>query len=337
MATIKDVAREAGVSPSTVSRTLHDSSLISQETKAKIWRAMKKLNYSPNFAAQNLANNTSNIIGIILPPDEESVANNPFFGQILQGITSVCNQQAYMVSIATGKDNAELIENVQMMMERGRVKRFIVTFSQQSDDVLEYLDQNNAEYVLIGEPIKNIAETLYVNNDNVAAGNDATEYLFDKGYHHPVYVYENLEEIVQKDRFNGYSHAMERKGKTPLNYQIKKDHTKGKLQEFIDQHPEVDSMVACDDIIGVALQNGLLAIHQNLDDYGIISFNNSLFARSTHPSLTSVEIFPTSLGMEAAVLILNIDDQDFTRLRSTNFSHVVIPHKIIERESTKNN
>ena len=172
MATIKDVAREAGVSPSTVSRTLHDSSLISQETKEKIWRAMKKLNYSPNFAAQNLANNTSNIIGVILPPNEESVANNPFFGQILQGITSVCNQQAYMVSVATGKDNAELIENVQMMMERGRVKRFIVTFSQQSDDVLEYLDQNNAEYVLIGEPIKNIAETLYVNNDNVAAGKD---------------------------------------------------------------------------------------------------------------------------------------------------------------------
>ena len=85
MATIKDVAREAGVSPSTVSRTLHDSSLISRETKEKIWQAMKKLNYSPNFAAQNLANNTSNIIGVILPPNEESVANNPFFGQILQG------------------------------------------------------------------------------------------------------------------------------------------------------------------------------------------------------------------------------------------------------------
>ena len=334
MATIKDVAREAGVSPSTVSRTLHDSSLISQETKEKIWRAMKKLNYSPNFAAQNLANNTSNIIGVILPPNEESVANNPFFGQILQGITSVCNQQAYMVSVATGKDNAELIENVQMMMERGRVKRFIVTFSQQSDDVLEYLDQNNAEYVLIGEPIKNIAETLYVNNDNVAAGKDATEYLLDNGYHHPVYVYEELGEMVQKDRFIGYSHAMEADERTPLSYQIKKEHTKEELQEFIDQHPEVDSMVACDDIMGVTLQNGLLAIHQNLADYGIISFNNSLFARASHPSLTSVEIFPTSLGMEAAVLVLNVDDRDFTKLRST-LSHVVIPHKIVERESTK--
>ena len=235
-----------------------------------------------------------------------------------------------MVSVATGKDNAELIENVQMMMERGRVKRFIVTFSQQSDDVLEYLDQNNAEYVLIGEPIKNIAETLYVNNDNVAAGKDATEYLLDNGYHHPVYVYEDLGEMVQKDRFIGYSHAMEADERTPLSYQIKKEHTKEELQEFIDQHPEVDSMVACDDIMGVTLQNGLLAIHRNLADYGIISFNNSLFARASHPSLTSVEIFPTSLGMEAAVLVLNVDDRDFTKVK-----HVSVPHKIVERESTK--
>lgn len=333
MATIKDVAREAGVSPSTVSRTLHDSSLISRETKEKIWQAMKKLNYSPNFAAQNLANNTSNIIGVILPPNEESVANNPFFSQILQGIASVCNQQAYMVSLATGKDNAELIENIQMMMERGRVQRFIVTFSQQSDDVIEYLRKNNAEYVLIGEPIENIAETLYVNNDNVAAGKDATEYLFEKGYHHPAFIYENMEEMVQRDRFIGYSHAVEDKNETPIRYAIKREQVQEQLQEFIEQHPEVDALVACDDIMGITIQNGLLTLHKDLNDYGIISFNNSLFARASHPSLTSVEIFPTSLGMEAAVLILNVEDEDFSKLRSA-LSHVVIPHKIVEREST---
>ena len=55
-----------------------------------------------------------------------------------------------------------------------------------------------------------------------------------------------LEEMVQKDRFIGYSHAMEADERTPLRYQIKKEHTKEELQEFIDQHPEVDSMVACD-------------------------------------------------------------------------------------------
>lgn len=59
MATIKDVAKRAGVSPSTASRAMHDSPLISEETKDKVRQAMKELDYSPNFAAQNLANQTS--------------------------------------------------------------------------------------------------------------------------------------------------------------------------------------------------------------------------------------------------------------------------------------
>ena len=61
MATIKDVAKRAGVSPSTASRAMHDSPLISEETKDKVRQAMKELDYSPNFAAQNLANQTLSI------------------------------------------------------------------------------------------------------------------------------------------------------------------------------------------------------------------------------------------------------------------------------------
>ena len=65
--TIKDVAREAGVATSTVSRTLKDSPLISENTKVKVRQAMHKLGYTPNFAAQNLANKSTQTIGVILP------------------------------------------------------------------------------------------------------------------------------------------------------------------------------------------------------------------------------------------------------------------------------
>ena len=79
MATIKDVAKRAGVSPSTASRAMHDSPLISEETKDKVRQAMKELDYSPNFAAQNLANQTSNTIGVILPAREEAVGIIRFY------------------------------------------------------------------------------------------------------------------------------------------------------------------------------------------------------------------------------------------------------------------
>lgn len=80
MATIKDVARVAGVSTSTASRALHDSSMISEATKRRVRRAMKELDYSPNYSAQNLVNRTTNTIGVILPVREsqDSLGNNPF-------------------------------------------------------------------------------------------------------------------------------------------------------------------------------------------------------------------------------------------------------------------
>lgn len=80
MTTIKDVVKLAGVSTSTASRALHDSDMISKVTKERVRRAMEKLDYSPNYSAQNLVNRTTNTIGIVLPVREsqDSLGNNPF-------------------------------------------------------------------------------------------------------------------------------------------------------------------------------------------------------------------------------------------------------------------
>lgn len=335
MATIKDVAKKAGVSPSTVSRALHNSSLISDETKKKIKDAMQELNYSPNFAAQNLANSSSNIVGVILPPNKESIANNPFFSQILQGISSVCNQQSYMVAIATGKNDEELIANIKTMITQGKVDKFIVTYSQKSDQVLNFLNKQQVEFALIGEPTKNANETLYVNNDNIQSGRDATNFLLKSKYHHPAFVYDDLAEMVQRDRYVGYSQAVQKIGEESIGFKLDKQHSINRLVDFFKANHSVDSFVVSDDIMAVTLQNMLTVLGKQVPQYGIISFNNSIFARATHPTLSSVEIFPSSLGMEAAVLILNTGDEEFEKLRATT-SRVIIPHKIIERESTKN-
>ena len=89
MTTIKNVAKLAGVSTSTASRALHNSDMISEATKERVRRAMQELDYSPNYSAQNLVNRTTNTIWIVLPVRErqDSLGNNPFFMQIIQGIS----------------------------------------------------------------------------------------------------------------------------------------------------------------------------------------------------------------------------------------------------------
>ena len=85
--TIKDVAKEANVATSTVSRVLANSDRISEETKERVKKAIRKLNYTPNAVARGLANNKTRILAILLPNGAEKSFENPFFVQVMKGIS----------------------------------------------------------------------------------------------------------------------------------------------------------------------------------------------------------------------------------------------------------
>lgn len=192
MATIKDVARVAGVSTSTASRALHDSSMISEATKRRVRRAMKELDYSPNYSAQNLVNRTTNTIGVILPVREsqDSLGNNPFFMQIIQGISSVCSENDYMVSLATGRTDDELQKNIQTLIRSGNITKLIFLYSRKADPVFEFVKQEKkVSCVVVGRSYEDAPQKTvrFVDNNNDQAGKDATTFMLVKGYNHLVF------------------------------------------------------------------------------------------------------------------------------------------------------
>lgn len=339
MATIKDVARLAGVSPSTASRALHNSSLISAATKEKIWAAMKELDYSPNFAAQNLANREANIVGVIFPPREISVGNDPFFVQVIQGIEAFCSARSYLVSVATAPTVDELIHNIEIMIKQGSITKFIFAYSKADDPVRDYVSaQPGVRYVVIGTPPQGHDHVMYVNNDNITAGSDATAFLMRKGYRHLAYVSTNLQEFVQNDRYLGYQRAMRAAGCEPVAVRLSngadRSHDQTTFAHFLNRNLQVDAFVVCDDITGLHVQNMLKSLRRDTQEYGMIGFNNSVFAETATPTMTSVEIFPRFLGNEAAVLVMDSPEKEKQKL-GLNSSMVVVPHKIVERNSSR--
>ena len=82
--TIKDVAKAAGVSPSTVTRVIQNKSTISDETKKRVRKAMKELNYHPNLNARSLVSSYTQVIGLVLPDDSDAFYQNPFFPSVLR-------------------------------------------------------------------------------------------------------------------------------------------------------------------------------------------------------------------------------------------------------------
>lgn len=145
MVTIKDVAKLAGVSASTASRAINDNHMISQATKERVRKAMEALDYSPNYSAQNLVKRQSNAVGIILPVrvSQDSLGNNPFFMQIIQGIAGVCTDNGYMVSLATGRSDDELLKNVQNMIRSGHIGKLIFLYSKTDDKVFDFVKKTS--------------------------------------------------------------------------------------------------------------------------------------------------------------------------------------------------
>ncbi|MBM7642283.1 LacI family DNA-binding transcriptional regulator [Streptococcus loxodontisalivarius] len=333
MPTIKDVARLAGVSPSTASRAMHDNKMISEATKERVRKAMEELDYSPNYSAQNLVKRESNTIGIILPvrENQDSLGNNPFFMQIIQGITSVCTEKDYMVSLASGRSDEELIKNIQTLIRSGNIRKFIFLYSKKDDPAFSFVQKEQVPCVVVGQAYGPAnQETMFVDNDNFQAGQDVTQFLLDRHYQNLLFLYTDLDEMVEMERIKGYLDRMQSLGLKALSFQLSRvdeAKTMAELQSFLQQNPQIEAMICCDDVIAVRTQRILEWLQYKPSDFAMISFNNTMVTELAKPSLTSVEIFPFQLGEKAASLLL---ERNLKGLDKPYF----LPHEIIERGST---
>ncbi len=332
--TIKDVAQLAGVSPSTVSRTCKDNPSISEETKERVRRAMTELGYEPNFQASNLASHNSRAIGIILPPSQRETFENAFFLEAIRGISSFCNEKQYINTVITGNTEDELLSVIKSMTRSGQVDGFIVLYSKADDPVINYLYNEGYLYVLIGKANKNANQTIYVDNDNLLAGRDATEHLIQLGHKKIAYLGGDNSTIFSADRRAGYQlaltqHQLPIVPEYCIELPFKAKEQIEVMTNLLKLKDRPTAVVVCDDILALTLENICRELELSLpEDLSIVSFNNSLVARLTTPKLSSVDINSFQLGIEAASQMINhIENPNLVATK------IIVPHYLVERES----
>ena len=312
--TIKDVAALAGVSPSTVSRTCKNNPSISEETKERVRKAMVELGYEPNFQASNLAAQISRSIGIILPPSPKETYENSFYLEAIRGISHYCNAHQYISTIVTGQNEEEILTAVRSMSRSGKVDGFIVLYSRVNDPVIDFLFSEGLLYILIGKPAQYTNHTIYIDNDNLLAGQEATEYLYALGHRKIAYLGVDNSLVFSADRKTGYMAALLNHGLTiQPEYCIEvpgaSQNEFQELRKLLTGNDRPTAMLVSDDIL---------------------AFNNSLFARLTSPQLTSIDINSGQLGMEAATqMISHIENPNLPATK------IIVPHHLIERDSCR--
>lgn len=332
--TIKDVAALVGVSPSTVSRTCKNNPSISEETKERVRKAMAELGYEPNFQASNLASQNSRTIGIILPASAKEVYENSFYLEAIQGISHYCNGRQYMTTIVTGQDEAEILDAVRSMSRSGKVDGFIILYSKKDDPVIDYLFNEGLLYILIGKATQYTNQTIYIDNDNLLAGREAAEYLYQLGHRRIAYLGSDSSLMFSADRKAGYqlalaSHQLPVRPEYCVEVKNVSENNEEAIRGLLMQKDRPTAILVSDDILAVSLERVCLENHLAIpEDLSIISFNNSLFARLTSPQLTSIDIGAGQLGSEAASQIINhIENPNLLATK------IIVPHHLIERDS----
>ena len=334
--TIRDVAALAGVAPSTVSRTCKDHRSISEETKAKVRRAMDQLGYEYIAPTDVRHYQNSKTIGIILPPSSRQAYENPFYLEAIRGIGQFCNGHKYTSTVITGQSNEEILDAIQTTVSESYVDGFIVLYSKEDDKIVDYLYSEGFTYVLIGKAKQFTNETIYIDNDNIMAGKQATEYLISLGHQKIAYLGSESIMIFSSDRKAGYHMAL-MQNDLPIekSYCIEVDNVFmdecKPLWELLRSENRPTAMVVSDDILAVSLERICNQCGISIpEDLSIISFNDSLFAKLTSPQLTSIDVNSFQLGIEAASQLINhIENPNLLATK------IIVPHRIIERDSCK--
>ena len=334
--TIKDVAKLAGVSPSTVSRVCNDNPAISKETRERVQKAMAQLGYELPAASDPQANTSVKMIGIVLPPSQRDAYENTFYLKAIRGISRFCNQQQVANTVITGKDYEEILQSVQTLHSSGMADGFIMLYSRKDDIIVDYLCEHGLLYVIIGKANELANQTICIDNDNLLAGREATDYLYDLGHRRIGYLGSKSEFVFASDRKSGYQlsllqHELPLRADYCFEMESIQSDTLDALQELLKQEDRPTAFVVSDDMLALALERVCVQMQLSIpDDISIIAFNNSIYAQLSSPQLTAVDINSFQLGHEAAAQIIN--HADFPNLMATK---IIVPHRIVERDSCK--
>ncbi len=309
MTTIKDVAKLAGVSPSTVSRVIADNRRISPATKERVKKLMTELDYHPNMIARSLIKRTSHTLGLILSRSTDSAFSNPFFSEIIRGISAVTQSYHYNLMLATAEDYAEEARQCLQMVTEKRVDGILLLASRVNDELIPELLQNSYPFVVVGRSPE-INKCFSVNNDNIQAAYLAVRHLFNLGHQKIALLNGPEEYILCQDRYEGYRFAFREFGIEHDPLLVKKgafsqDDGYRLTLELLTLKPPPTAIFAVDDLMALGAYKAIKEKKLRIpEDIAVVGFNDDPLASVIEPNLTTVRIPIYEMGVAASKMII---------------------------------
>ncbi|MDD5540510.1 MAG: LacI family DNA-binding transcriptional regulator [Candidatus Neomarinimicrobiota bacterium] len=329
MTTIKDIARLANCSLSTVSKALNGRRDVSQETKERIIQIAREHNFSPNAFGKGLKNHKTENIGVIFCREFQPLSLNPFYSRVLEGIEGelAINNYNLVLHLLPEVYRGEMPK----MIKEHKVDGLILVGVLQ-EIFIEQLKADSIPTILI-DPKISTDRFSQVLIDNEHGGFLATQYLINKGHTQIGFISGDLERESFRQRHTGYYKAMSY-SHLPINEKFIRfgglemgyDH----VSALLKLSPRPTAIFAANDINAIY---GYKAVKDNKlnvpDDVSIIGFDDIDLAKMASPPLTTVRVYKEEMGSIAVRKLINLID------KVENIATNIVPVRIIERNSVK--
>jgi LacI family transcriptional regulator len=330
--TIRDVARQAGVSAMTVSRVINGSSKVTDETRGRVEAAIAELNYVPNTLARGLTRQRSGTIGMVVPD-----LGDPFFTLVLRGAEQVARRAGYRLIVCnTNSDNeleAGYIEDLIAHQVDGVI---LAPVNDLSRSIIGQLAARALPHVLVDRSIPGV-EADIVQGDSVGGARIVVEHLLAGGHRTIAHITEPQNVSTARDRLRGYREALETNG---ISYDPELvaqgagatiAGAEAATVELLDRHAPPSAIFAVNNLAAVGVVLAVRAAGLSVPgDVAVACFDDIELAAHICPFLTVMAQPATSFGTLATQLLLDrIHGAAPPRRRV-----VVLPGDLIVREST---
>ncbi|MDZ4044792.1 MAG: LacI family DNA-binding transcriptional regulator [Rhodoglobus sp.] len=307
--TLEAVAAEAGVSRSTVSRVVNGSSHVSPDVVLAVNAAIDRLNYVPNRAARSLANRQTMAIALVVPEDTQRFFGDPFFSEIMQGITSVLEDSDYVLNLQLARPSEPSEKTIRYLMG-GNVDGAIVVSHHSGDDFFTTLDAT-IPVVFGGRPFHpEKHRNNYVDVDNAAGAGIGTRHLIDIGRRRIATIAGPANMQAAIDRHDGWVATVTDAGLDASLVEYGDFTMAGgaaAMRALLDRAPDLDGVFAASDLMATGAVSVLRARGKRVpEDVAIVGFDDSSAATGGEIALTTVHQPSREMGMEMARMLLAI-------------------------------
>jgi LacI family transcriptional regulator len=332
MTTLKELAELLNISVSTVSKALNNSHEISENTRVRVKELATKLNYKPNRIAQQLKNNKTKTIGVILP-----TVTNPFFAEVLHGIEMGATNNNYDIIVCLSNETLQKEERSLELLSNGSVDGFIMAVAresqvkEQTQHIQSILDSKIP--VLMFDRVVDEINCDKVVVDDFQSVYEATEYLIKKENRKHILLVSNIEELsVGKLRTEGYSKSLENHNLE--SHILKLDNAidvEKNIFKYLKENNEIDAIISIDHITGIVAINMAKKLGKEIPkDLSVVGFGYEHTELLSSPKISIIHQKAHKIGeMSVKLLVDNIASKDH------QLQTIVVPSELNLGESTK--